>query len=807
MSGLRSDLRYAVRVFRAHPGISLVALVSFALGIGVSSTIFSLVDGMYLRPLPVRDPSGLVWVSSLSSEGRHSGLAWRDYLEVKKAPGIFSDAAVQNRRGGRIESPGEPETVLVTVVSDNYFPMLGVAASRGRLFEAGEGSSPAADGGLAMAVSDSLWRRRFSSDPALVGKSVRMNGRPFTVVGILPPGFQGLDRSLQNDVWVPVRTWRAIGNQKEFEERGSGQFEVLGRLQGGVALDQARSRLEALDGLLRKENPEAYRNRRLAAATEAERQNRRGTNPGTLLLAIVGLVVLIACSNVAILLLALRETRHREISIRLAVGASPGRLARQLLAEAALLALAGTALALLLSGWMIPLLPALLPPGPGFTHYDIRLDLRVLTVSLLTGVASVLLAGASPALGILQVDLMETLRGRESDRKAGRLGRSLLVAGQSALSVVLFTAAALLAQSFLHSSRQPLGLDRNKDVLVLFGIDQGPRDRVYSNAEEAVRRLGALPGVRRAAFCRRSPFGSSGSGAVREVVLPDRATSADDGLMRLRYNQVSRDYLDTLGIRVLSGRPFSEADMNAGARVVQINRTMARQFWPSGDALDRYILVDKVRTRIVGVVEDGVIGKIHEAPEPFLLFPFSQAPVNEVTFLVETAQKPDALLSSVQAELRSAHPNLALLMSGTLQQQLHDALYGDRIPAVLAAAIGVLGMFLAAAGLFGVVLQGVQRRMRETAVRMALGALPKDILWLVLRRGLLLAGSGAAAGAVASLACGRLMSGLLHGVEAHDPLALGLGIAAVLLMAVAASLYPAWKAMRADPGELLRAEA
>lgn len=798
------DFRYAFRVLRSHPGTSLIAVVSLALGIGATSAVFSLVDGMYLRPLPVHDPDSIVWVGLSTAEGRQSGLSWLDYLEFRQAVQAFSDVAVQNRRGGQLDGQGEPELVLVTIVSDNYFPLLGVRAARGRLFR--EDLDAALANEPAIAISDSLWRRRFGADPATVGRSLRLNRRTFTVVGILPPDFRGLNRGIRNDVWVPVGTWKAMGNSGELEQRGTGQFELVGRLRPGSTLEQARTQLDTLSRRFQQENPGAYRGRRLTAATEEERQRSGGPSPSVLMISIVGLVVLIACANVAMLLLAQSEGRNREISIRLAVGASRWRLVRQLLAEASFLALAGGALALFIASWLIPLLPALLPPGPDFQRFDIRLDSRVLTVTLLTCLGTVLLFGLFPALEAARTDLMALIKGRGWDSRSRFAGRRLLVVAQAALSVVLLTAAALLARSFMNTQQQRLGFDTDKNMLVLLSVINSPRQQVSATCDEIAGRVRILPGIKRAAYCRRMPFSQYGSAATRDVVIPGRVSASSDEVMRIRYNQVSVDYLAATGTRLLAGRTFTQADAAGGARVALVNRTMARQFWPNGSAIEQWIRIGNADTQIVGIVEDGIISRVHETPEPFMLFPFAQLPVNEVTFVVETDSEPGTLLDSVKREMREVRPDLTLLLTTTLKQQLRDALYGDWLPAVLTGAIGLLGIFLSAAGLFGVVLHGVNRKYREMGVRMALGAKAANVIALVLGHGLVLAGAGAVVGAAASLGTGRLISSLLHGVSPHDPAALLLSVGLVIAMAAAASLYPAWKATRVDPATVLREE-
>jgi predicted permease len=804
MHSVWSDLRYAIRVFRAHPGVTLVAVLSLALGIGANSTIFSLVDGMFLRPLPVRDPEGLLWVSNQTAEGRQDSLGWLDYLDLKESKGVFADMAAQSRRGGLLEGQAEAELVLLTVVSDNYFSVLGVEAARGRLFradaDAALGNEPA------IVISDSLWRRRFGADPALVGRAIRMNSRAFTVVGVLPPEFRGLERSVRNDVWAPVSTWQAMGNRREFEQRGAGQFEVLARLRPGATLEQAQAQLDAITRRFQQDHPEAHRGRRLAAASEETRRSARGVRPSVLLLSITGLLVLIACANVAVLLLAQAEARRREIGMRLALGASRLRLVRQLLTESVLLALAGGTAALAVTRWLIPLLPALLPPGPDFVRFDVRLDGRVMLVTLLCCVATVLLFGLAPALEASRTDLNRVLKsgGVEVRRRLG--GRSLLVAAQAALGVLLLTAAGLLTRSFLYTEQQRPGFDADRNMLVLLVVISAPQTQMAAICEQITERVRGLPGVKQAAHGRRMPLSGSGGGATRDVIIPGRPAPPGEEVVRIRYNQVSEGYFAATGTRLVAGRTFTRSDRDGATRVALANQTMARRYWAGGEPLGQWVRVNNADTQIVGVVEDGVINRIHEPPEPFLYFPFAQMPVGEMTFLVETSGEPGALLDAVKREMRAVKPDLALLMTSSLKQHLRRSLYSDWLPAVLSASVGALGMILAAAGLFGVVMHGVNRRLRELGVRMALGATSAHLMLTVLRRGLALAGLGAVVGAAASLATGRLLAGLLYGVSPYDPATLALSVGVVLAVALAASFYPAWRATRVDPAAVLRSE-
>ncbi|MCL5746206.1 MAG: ABC transporter permease, partial [Acidobacteria bacterium] len=539
---------------------------------------------------------------------------------------------------------------------------------------------------------------------------------------------------------------------------------------------------------------------RLLASTARMGDSGTALRLSVLLLSIAGLVVLIACTNVALLLLAQAEGRRHEIAIRLALGADRGRLARQLLTESAPLVLASTGAALLMAHWTIPLLPALLPPGPDFVRFDVRLDGRVVLVTLAACALANVLFGLAPWLQASRTDLNSLLKGAVWETRRRFFGRGVLVAMQAALAVVLITSAGLLARSFLVSQSQPLGFDSGKKMLMLVVGLISPRAQMAAACGQITERIRSLPGVRHAAYCRRMMLsGFSGEGSTSDVLFPGRTE-----VVRIRYNQVSPDYFETAGTRLLAGRAFTRADTAGSTPVALVSRTMARQFWPGQDPVGRWVRVNNIETRIVGVVEDAIIADIHEAPEPFLYVPLVQMPTGEVTFLVETSGEPPGLMDAVKREIRAVQPAAPVFMTTSMKQHVREALYGDWLPAVLSAAIGLLGMALAAAGLFGVMLHTVNRSLRELGVRMALGASAANLLASVLRRACVLAGSGAVLGVALSFPAGRLISGMLYGVSPYDPAIATLSVVIVLTVALAAGLYPAWKAARVDPAAVLR---
>ncbi|MEW5981851.1 MAG: ABC transporter permease [Acidobacteriota bacterium] len=806
MQSVWQDIRYSARVARKHPGAAVVAVLSLAIGVGANSVVFSLVDGMFLRSLPVRDSGGLVRIDWRSVDGRPDDLAWTEFESLRASGGTLADLAVQNRRGGLLDTGGgELEVMPLTIVSDNYFPLLGIEAARGRLFR--EDLDAALKGAPAIAITDGLWRRRFGADPDIVGRTLRLNNRPFTIVGVLPAGFRGLDRGIVTDLWVPATTWRAMGNAREFQQRVAGQFEVVGRLRPGAGLASAQAHLDAFADALRQERPGDVQGRRLVVRTQAEYE-RTATSQilPTILLSIAGQLVIIACANVAQLLLALAETRRREVAIRQALGASRGRLIRQMLTESAILAGAGAVVALLVARWLIPLVPSLLPPGPSFVRFDIRLDLRVVAATLAMCMLAAVIFGLVPALRGSRSDINAIIKsgGWETKRRWG--GRRLLVVSQAMLGVTLLSVGGLLALSFARAAQARPGFDIDRQSVIMLVAMNTPRDRLVAVADEIAERVAAQPGLVRAAYARRFPMSGSGGGATRDVVIPGRHVPPDRQVLRIRYNQVSPDYFAATGTRVLVGRGFSRADADGTLPVAMVNDTMARQFWPAGDVVGSWIRVGGADVQIVGVVENGPINSFHESPQPFLYFPFAQLPAGEVTFVFEGVDNPASQLPAIRRAMRAVAPAYAQLTVNTLRGHVREALYQDWLQAVLSIALAVLGMVLAAVGLTGVVIHSVLRRTREIGVRTALGARRRDIVVMVLREGLVLVGLGGLLGVGLSLAAGKAVSNLLYGVNPFHPGIVGSSLVLVVAVALVATAYPAWKATRVDPVRVLRAE-
>jgi predicted permease len=798
------DLRHGARVLRGRPVLTAVAAGSLALAIGVGSALFSVADALVLRPLEVAEPDRLVEVFTRSETGLREGLSWPEARDVASLSPSLASLAAFDRRGATLRHGDELELLLLQAVSDDYFETLGVHAALGRVIGAG------ADRGLpapAAVMSDRLWRSRFGADPSLVGRAVHLNDRPFTVIGVLPPGFHGLARGLVNDVWISLESWsRFYGSPASLERRDARRFDVVARLRPGVGLSRAASDLALLGSRWTTAFPEASRGRTLHAQRADELSGR--ADPLVLLLAAgVLLVLVIAGANASTLLVGLADARRTEMGMRQALGASRARIVRQVLAESALLALAGAGAGLLLAQALVRAAPALLPPSHLATDYGVRLDDRALAVAGLLAVLATLVGGVVPALRASRIAIAPSLRVTGEAPSPRRLVAlpTALVTLQVALAIVSLNTALLLLGSFVASRSASRGFDDERRVLVLqlsMGDEVGDLGR-WTTALSALReRALGLPGVRSATYVRRLPMAGYGGGATLPVALPGR----DDTTRSVRYNQVGPGYAETLGPRVKAGRFFAPGEHSKSAPVVVVSDALARAIFPSAPAVGQHLSVAGEDHEIVGIVEDAPVERVHEVPEPFVYLTYARRPSSDTAFLVETAGEPAALATGVRALVHESCPGAEVLATTTLRRHMADALHEDWMVAVLGTGLSALGVLLALAGLYAAVSLLAGRRTREFGVRLSLGARPADVLGLVLRQGLVLALAGALVGLPGALVAAGLVRGFLHGVSPQDPRALAASVVVAVLIGLLASAVPARRALRTDPASVLRLE-
>ncbi len=800
---LIQDLRYGLRMLANNPGFTAVAVLTLALGIGANTSIFSVVDGLLLRPLPAEDPHQLAWIYA-RRQGQFVAASYPDYLDLCQQNTAFSGVLALSRHAALLNIAGEIELVEADLVSENYFSVLGINAMLGRTFVAGEDWNSHKN--PPVVISGGLWQRRLGADANIVGKTVVFNGRHAVVLGVAPQGFGGLQRGRATEVWLPLNAWSSSAQIHNREYR---DFELLGRLRPGVSVEKVRAELDAIAHRLSDAFPATDKGLTFLVSAEADRR-RENLAPTFLLLGGAGLVLVICCTNVSGMMLARAEARRREIGVRLALGASRGRLLRQLLTEGIGLVLPGATLGLLLTFWLLRLQPVLMPPGPYAMHFDFRVDARVLTYALVVSLFAAVISGLAAALQASRTDLISTLRaeeGRTQRRRTWFGARDLLVSGQVALSLTLLIAAGLFLKSLLFSARINPGFDTTKRLLIVELNPSAPSSR--SNVEfflPAIEKIRSLPGVKRASYAFRMLLSGSGGGVKCEVSTPGVEPPSGQKGFIIKFNSVGRDYFQTVGARVLRGRGFDTREESTERRSLLINETMARRFWPNTDPIGRHLMVESNDYQVVGVVQDGRINALHEPLEPYIYFPFAQRPMWEASIIVEAAGDPRLLVGAVKQEIRSVDKSVIFYRVGTLKELMGAALWADRMFFYLVGGLACFGIFLTAVGLYGVVAYVAARRTHEIGIRMALGARRQDALALVLRHGLRVALMGIPVGLGAAAAATRLVSSMLYGVSPAEPAVFLGGSAFVMSVVLGASYIPARRATKVDPMVALRYE-
>ena len=803
MGGLAQDLRYAWRHLRKSPGFTAVAVLTLALGIGANSALFSVVEAAMLRSWPAKEPGRLAKIVARTPQGRDEFFSYADYRDLREESRSLEGVLAYSRHGKILRLGTTSRLVLDDLVSPDYFEVLGVNAQLGRTFslEFHAASEPAA------VISDSLWHRDFNGDPSLVGKQIWLTDRSYTVIGIAPRYFRGLQPGVPTDVWLPVTTEY---KRDELDDRNNRDFELLGRLRSGAMPEQAEVELGVIGHRLAETYPAVDKARDITLVSEHERL-RDVVLPAVLIMAAVGLVLLICCANVGGLVLARSEMRRREIAVRLAIGAGRLRLVRLLLTESTLLALAGAAIGLVLAVWLFTLQPALMPPAEYELGLDLRLDASVIAFTAVVSVLALIAFGLAPAIQASKYSLVPALKGEEptGERSLRRFAaRNALVLSEIAISVVLLTASGLLVRSLLYSRSLNLGFNRQKN-LIFFDLSPGiagyDAQRSLSYFEQVRERVAGLAGIKEVSFARRVLLSDSGGGADLRVSIPGVELPQGQPNIPIKFNAVSLSYFRTMGTSLIEGRDFTTADSSSSPKVAVISQTMARRFWPAKDAIGEHMVVDGLDCQIIGVAEDVKINNVHEVIEPYMYFPFSQRPDAEATIIIETARNPRIAVAGIRSEILGLDQRV-LVRIRTLHYLMQQAFWQDQTAASFVAGLGVLGMFLAAIGLYGVIAYVVSKRRHEIGVRMALGAERRNVLRMVLGQALKIAAVGAGIGLVASLGAMRLLSSMLYGVKPTDGLTLFGSLVVVILVAIVASYFPARRAANVDPMVALRYE-
>ncbi|HUH17211.1 MAG TPA: ABC transporter permease, partial [Methylomirabilota bacterium] len=762
------DLRYAARWLRRSPGFTAVAVLSLALGIGFNTALFSVLDAVLFRPLPVAAPDRLVDVFTSGGDGdTYASTSYPDLLDFQAQKSVFDGMLGFSPMFAALNLPDRSRLVLGEVVTGNYFQVLGIQAAVGRTLLPEDDRS---DAERAVVISYRAWVRDHGSDPAVAGRTLRLRGQTYTIVGVAPRTFTGMVPMLAPELWLPTVHVAEVepagiqdavpspGGTSRLDRRGQRWLLVKGRLRDGATVDQARANLELLMTQLTAAHPLTNKDRKIAVVPTSEVRihpdaDRALVPAGIGLMVAVGLVLAIACANVASMLLARAAGRQREVSIRLALGAGRGRLIRQLLTESVLLSAFGAAAGLVLASWLTRLLTTIDLPIPIPVAFDIRIDGRVLgfmvAVSLLAG----LVAGLAPAVKASRRSLVGALKGETLASDVGGRRWTLrdgLVAAQIATTVVLLVAAGLLTRSLAAAQGADTGFPTSGIAIVSTDVDMLRYDAARAGQfwDDAMARVEALPGVQSAAVASRVPFSLNFN--QNTFFLPGHHAPGDRGATILS-SRVSSSYFDALGVPILEGRSFHETDTPQTPGVVIVSESLAKQYWPGESPIGRRLHTrgpDGPAFEIVGVSADHKVQTIGESSKPFVHFAYSQQKNPYQVLMVRSQGPADRLLAQVQRELLAMEPNLAFLDNQTMDDQVSAMLYPARAAAWVVSVVGVVAMLLAAVGLYGVIAYSVARRTREIGIRMALGARPGSVLGLVLRQGLTVALTGLAIGSL-----------------------------------------------------------
>ena len=814
LKGLFQDVQFGLRMLWKSPAFTAVSVASLALGIGLNTAIFSLVNVILIRPVPVvKEQPRLVWM--------RAPISYPDYIDYQNQTQSFEGmAAITGTSEFSLTQGNEPELLKGEYVTANYFDVLGISAMKGRTFDVTEGQTPTP----VVVLSEHLWRTRFNSDANIIGGQVSLNGLDFTVVGVAPERFIGTEVGLNRELWVPL-VMQPVLNPPEaartadpgasrFTERNSHWLAVFGRLKSGVSLEQAGSELTTVarhvaETYSGKVEPETLRSVQLLSMSGGiDPRDRQEALPlAGIVMAIVALVLLIACVNIASLLVARAAIRSRETAIRQALGATRRRLVRQWLTESVLVGIGGGTLGLLLALWANQLLLTFLQTTP-LASLELALDWRVLLFTLAISIATAMAFGLAPAIHASRHDLVMSLKSENSLRGGGsrpsRL-RTVFVTAQLTLSVVLLVGAGLFIRALQSASTIDPGfrVDRALTVPVNLGLLRYRESEGQSFYRSLLERVEAQPGVERASLVRFSNLGFS---YAQYQVFKEGGN--DEGVS-VGFNVVGPNFFNTMETPLLRGRDISEADNKGAPGIVVLNETLAGTLWPNEDALGKRISLAGSKgpfLEVVGVARDSKYRTLGEDPLPYVYQPVLQSYDPKMTLIVRTKGEPQSVAATVREQIRTLDPHLPVADMKTLKDQVDLSLFPSRVAAWTLGGFGVLALLLAAIGIYGVVSYSVAQRTHEIGVRMALGAKEKDVLRLVLGEGLFVVGVGLAAGLLLAFAATRAIAGLLYGIGATDPLTYA-GVPLLLgFVALVASYIPARRATKVDPLVALRYE-
>jgi predicted permease len=820
MENLIKDVRYGVRMLTKNPGVTLVAVITLALGIGANTAIFSGVNAFLMRPLNVPNAGELIRPLELTDDrGFADEMSYPDYLDYSAQATSFTGLASEDLISVAVDADNQSDVIWGQVVSANYFDVLQVKPILGRTFLPEEDKTVGANN--VVVLGHSFWQRRMGSDPNIAGKTIQFNNRAYHVIGVAPPTFVGSKFALALDFWTPMTMAEDLrGNPGILADRGSHWMNVIGRLKPGVSIAQASAEVKAIAARLNQAYPDT-RASNTSAMVLSELDGRWEDLAGVfksasaIAMAIVGLILLIACANVANLMLARAASRRKEIGIRLALGASRLRLIRQLLTESMLLAIVGGALGLLLALWVTRLMEGFIP----VLEYNVignffALDTRALVFTLVISLGTGLVFGLAPAWQSSNPDVVPVLKGdpeaaRRGKRKAFGL-RNVLVVAQVALSLVVLVCGGLFIKSFRKAQTMDPGFNNANGLVLslsptLVGYEKEPARQFY---KQVIERVSHVPGIEAAAFARTLPLGDSSNS--NGPILKEGETLPKGSAGRvIMTNVISPGYFQTMQIPILEGRDFSDRDVATSQGVVIVNQKMAETLWPGESAIGKRITIgieNRESWEVVGVVRTGKYRTLAEDPKPFFYYSMGQRRPSPMAMVVRASVDPRSLVGAIRSEVQAIDRRVPVSGVKTMDQHKTYALWAPNMAASFSVAFAIVAILLSAVGLYSVMAYVVSQRTREVGIRMALGANRGDVMKMITRQGMRLAAVGVVIGLLLALALAQVLSSLLIGISGYDVTTFILVPALLSAVALLACYLPARRATKVDPLVALRYE-
>jgi predicted permease len=814
-----NDLRYALRQLRRAPGFTAAAVLTLALGLGASSAIFCLIDGLWLHPMNVPHSGRLVRILETTPQDQNGPFSYSEYQALAQRATAFQGGVVAiGERGSLMARPDGTSTLLLNnVVSSNFFAVLGVRLLLGRVFTASDAAQMRTHPGVVLGYH--CWQRTFGGDPSIVGRQIPIRHgekgiHQLNVWGVLPPSFREVDPNSDRDLWIPAETWAAMTSESELTSKEFRWFYVLGRLAPGATVTEANEQVATIAQALAAADPANNKNRGARAISDFSYRMQNAGTTGLVLFAIVGCVVLLGTLNLAQLLFARALSRSSEVALRLSLGARRSAVARQLLVENLLLGALGLAAGLALASVIAVLLPRLLVSEPAMlvsfgptAHF--ALDWRVFFFATALAALTMILLALVPLSQVARPELLPVLQASAGTRTEARtpLLRRAAIWLQVAISFALLVSTGAMVRSFLNTRTRDIGLTRNQ---VLMAFTQDPDEPMRRDVFDKLR---AMPGVVNAAYAIRCPLMPSEGGIATKVLLPSHPEMRDP--VEIKYNAVSPNFLDVTGTRIVRGRGLTPADDQNGPPVVLIDQAMAEKYWPGQDPIGQIVRlpgfgngvdgkVTELQARIIGVTENAPINEIGEISEPYMYLPFHLSQMGEITFVLQTGQNAMSMAQSARQTLIHINPLLDPMFVTSLPELIRYSAGNYQVMAELVSVLGFIGLALTVVGLYGFLAFRVARRRREIGIRMALGASREATAWLVMRETAWLAGVGLAIGVALSFGAARIEASMLFGVRPLDAISIVAALSILMAAVAAAAWVPARRAASVDPIQALR---